>query len=140
MEEIPYWWILEWFKNNQGGVLRTKIPILKTEGINDKIHTSYASVFAKLIGDKIYLATEKDIYDNGLHQFYNDLYKLGDKIEAKENYIYCYQYDEYTRGVTFYDFGGGNKKLFLNFQDMPWFSEDQMNRMIFERKIYECIK
>lgn len=140
MKEIPHWWILEWFKNNQSGVLRAYVPVLEMKDINDQPHTSYTHIFAKLIGGKIYLAKEKDIYDNGLHQFYNDLYGLGDKIELKKNYIYCYPYDEFHRGIGFYHFGGDDKNQFLSFQNIPWFSEDQMNRMMFEKKIYECIK
>lgn len=139
MKEIPYLWILEWFKNHPGDVLRVWIPITETNNINDKPRISYTNVFAKLINNKIYLASEKDIYDNGLHGFYNKLYKLGDKIETKDNYIYCYQYDDLHRGIEFYHFGGDDKEQFLYFQNMPWFSEDTMNRMMFEKKLYDCI-
>lgn len=139
MEKIPYWFVLKWFKNHPGDVLRAYIPERKVESIDDKIQKIPVKVFAKLIGDKIYIAKEIDIYDNGLHGFYNELYKLGDKIETKDNYIYCYLYDEYDRDIEFYHFGGDDEEQFLYFQDMPWFSEATMDRMMFEKKLYDCI-
>ena len=138
MNEIPANFINEWFDSHPGDVFRCCQHMLYRDDIKSETRNTFPHVFIARIDNTLYVANERDVYNNSLGQFYSHIGLTDEKPLVTENYIRAYPatlVHKFTKFASFFS----TYEEWNNQQEMPWFSEDKFNKMKFLADIYKTI-